>query len=50
MSKSSKKKSFEPIVIDEAHGLIFDSEQDLYSHFENEIQTLEREFFFSTQR
>lgn len=45
MSKISKKKSFQPIVIDEEHGLIFDSEQELYSHFENEIQTLEREFF-----
>lgn len=45
MSKTSKKKSAEPIVIDEEHGLIFDSEQELYSHFEDEIQTLEREFF-----
>jgi len=45
MSRSSKKKSADPIIIDEEHGLIFDSEQELYSHFENEIQTLEREFF-----
>lgn len=45
MSRSSKKKSNEPIVIDEEHGLVFESEQDLYSHFEKEIQTLEREFF-----
>ncbi len=45
MSKTSKKKTSDPIIIDEEHGLIFDSEQELYSHFENEIQTLEREFF-----
>jgi len=45
MSKSSKRKNADPIIIDEEHGLIFDSEQELYSHFENEIQTLEREFF-----
>jgi hypothetical protein len=45
MSKSSKRKNAQPIVIDEEQGLIFDSEQELYSHFENEIQTLEREFF-----
>jgi len=45
MSRTSRKKSQQPIVIDEAHGLVFDSEQDLYTHFENEIQTLEREFF-----
>jgi hypothetical protein len=44
MSRTSRKKH-EPIVIDEAHGLIFDTEQDLYSHFEKEIQALEREFF-----
>jgi hypothetical protein len=35
----------DPIVIDEEHGLVFESEQDLYSHFESEIQILEREFF-----
>lgn len=45
MSRSSKKKAVDPIIIDEEHGLIFDSEQELYSHFEKEIQTLEREFF-----
>ena len=45
MSRSSKKRAFDPIVIDEEHGLVFDSEQDLYSHFEKEIQVLEREFF-----
>lgn len=45
MSRSSKKRAVDHIVIDEEHGLIFDSEQELYSHFETEIQTLEREFF-----
>ena len=45
MSKSSKRKSAEPIIIDEAQGLVFGTEQELYSHFETEIQTLEREFF-----
>jgi hypothetical protein len=50
MSRSSKKKFMDPIVIDEEHGLVFDSEQDLYSHFEKEIQTLEREFFSLRQQ
>lgn len=45
MSRTSRKKTAEPIVIDEEHGLVFDSEQELYSHFEKEIQTLEKEFF-----
>lgn len=45
MGMSSKKRAVDPIIIDEEHGLIFESEQELYSHFENEIQTLEREFF-----
>lgn len=44
MSRSSKKR-LEPIIIDESKGLIFDSEQDLYVHFENEIHSLESEFF-----
>jgi hypothetical protein len=44
MSRASRKK-LEPIVIDEAHGLVFESEQDLYAHFEKEIQVLEQEFF-----
>lgn len=33
------------IVIDEAHGLVFSSEDELYKHFFNEIQILEKEFF-----
>lgn len=44
MSRSSRKK-IEPIVIDEAHGLVFASEQELFAHFEKEIQVLEHEFF-----
>lgn len=45
MSRTSRKKQIEPIIIDEEHGLVFESEQDLYSHFEKEIQVLENEFF-----
>ena len=45
MTRSSRKKEIEPIIIDEEHGLVFDTEQELYSHFEKEIQTLEKEFF-----
>lgn len=45
MSRSSRKKSFEPIIIDENEGLVFENENELYSHFEREIQVLEREFF-----
>lgn len=45
MSRSSSKKTNQPIIIDESAGLVFDSEEALYSHFEKEIQTLEREFF-----
>jgi len=42
---SSKKRALDPIVIDEERGLVFGSEDELYSHFEREIQILEREFF-----
>ena len=45
MSRSSRKKTSEPIVIDEAEGLVFRTEQELYAHFEKEIQVLEREFY-----
>jgi hypothetical protein len=41
----SRKKAAEPIVIDESAGLIFDNEDELYAHFEQEIQVLEDEFF-----
>jgi len=44
MSRNSKKKQ-EPIIIDEALGLVFESEAELYTHFEKEIQALEQEFF-----
>ncbi|MGE0526699.1 MAG: PBECR2 nuclease fold domain-containing protein [Bdellovibrionales bacterium] len=43
--RSSKKKSRDSIIIDESNGLVFESEDDLYSHFQDEIHTLEREFF-----
>jgi hypothetical protein len=45
MSRSSKKKSSAAIIIDESRGLVFENEQDLYSHFSKEIETLEKEFF-----
>lgn len=45
MSRSSRKKPIDPIIIDEAQGLVFSSEQELYHHFEKEIQVLEKEFF-----
>ena len=45
MSRSSRKKTPDPIVIDQAEGLVFGNETELYAHFEKEIQTLEREFF-----
>lgn len=35
----------EPIVIDEARGLVFTSEEELYDHFLPQIQTLEKEYF-----
>lgn len=44
MSKNHRKPS-DRIVIDEAKGLVFDSESELYDHFSNEIQFLEQEFF-----
>lgn len=37
-------------MIDEAQGLIFESEQELYAHFEQEIQVLEHEFFSSRKK
>ena len=33
------------IVIDEAHGLVFQSEDELYDHFLPQIQSLEKEYF-----
>lgn len=49
-SKSEKRKNMqkqsllEPIVIDEKNGLVFNNEQDLYSHFKPQIDSLEAEF------
>ncbi len=34
----------EQIVIDEAHGLVFSSEEEIYAHFQKEITFLEAEF------
>jgi hypothetical protein len=45
MSRSTRKKQADPIIIDESEGLVFASEHELYAHFQNEIQHLEREFF-----
>lgn len=45
MSKTHRKKASEHIIIDESRGLVFESEQQLYAHFANEIGTLEEEFF-----
>lgn len=44
-SRSSKKRPSESIVINEEQGLVFANEEQLYAHFEREIETLEREFF-----
>lgn len=33
------------IVIDESHGLVFSSEEELYDHFLPQIQALEKEYF-----
>lgn len=35
----------ERIVIDETHGLVFQSEDELYDHFLPQIQSLEKEYF-----
>src|SRR5690606_33715019 len=45
MSKNSYSKSLEKIVINETEGLVFESENDLYAHFSEDILKLEREFF-----
>lgn len=44
MARSSKKQGLDPIVIDRDKGLEFATEEDLYSHFENEIRALEAEY------
>ena len=40
-----KKISGEKIVIDEDKGLVFSSEDDLFKHFEKDIQVLENTYF-----
>ncbi len=40
-----KRRPAPKIIIDEANGLVFSSEEDLYKHFNSEIDELEREFF-----
>jgi hypothetical protein len=58
MSKSSVKRKHSrredvvrehqgQIVIDEAHGLVFSTEDELYDHFLPQIQALEKEYFMS---
>jgi hypothetical protein len=42
-NKAAKKQ--DKIIIDEAKGLEFNSEEELYKHFFKEISTLEQEFF-----
>jgi len=44
-SAEKKRRPGPKIVIDEAQGLVFASEEELYSHFNAEIEGLEREFF-----
>jgi hypothetical protein len=45
MSKSTIVKALDKIVINEADGLVFESESELYAHFADDILKLEREFF-----
>lgn len=45
-SATARKRRPNPkIIIDEANGLVFSSEEDLYRHFNIEIDELEKEFF-----
>lgn len=44
-SAARKRRPAPKIVIDEAKGLVFSSEEDLYRHFNQEIDELEKEFF-----
>ncbi len=39
-----RESQMDPIVIDEKNGLVFRSEDELYNHFRNEIESLEKEF------
>ncbi|MBX7231621.1 MAG: peptidase [Bdellovibrionales bacterium] len=42
---AKKRKTAAKIVIDESKGLVFASEQDLYRHFNDQIEELEQDFF-----
>lgn len=42
---TKKKDGGDQIVIDQKKGLIFDSEDELYAHFNKEISALEKDFF-----
>lgn len=44
-SRSHEGSHSDRIIIDEAHGLVFETEDELYAHFSSEIQHLEGEFF-----
>jgi hypothetical protein len=51
MSKTAAKRKparktrlHQPIIIDEAKGLVFETEEDLYQHFHPQIQALEKEY------
>jgi hypothetical protein len=45
ITAAKKRRPATKIVIDEANGLVFSSEEDLYRHFNTEIDELEKEFF-----
>ncbi len=45
MSSSINQKKNHEIVVDQAKGLVFSSEEELYAYFISEIKTLESEFF-----
>lgn len=44
-SGARKRRPVAKIIIDEAKGLVFSSEEELYNHFNAEIDKLEKEFF-----
>lgn len=44
MSKAMHKPKLDPIVLDAAKGLVFQTEDDLYNHFASDIESLESEF------
>lgn len=44
-SVARKRRPAPKIIIDESKGLVFSSEEELYVHFNKEIEILEKEFF-----